>query len=655
MKNKGLIITSLLIIGMLFMTSCQKHNWAPATCDEPEKCLDCGKTKGSPLGHDWHEATMIEPKTCARCGLTEGSSLIETYIQDALPTTTNQKVDLPTNIEGYEVSWKSLDTEIMLDDGIIIANDTPKTAIMEATYTDGEKSNSSTFTIEVEPVSVSVRKYEIAYDYYQLFLKNGISGDINFVTTEYNGCSVRYLSQDETILTSDGKIHQTKDDQKVILNIYVIDRGIAVLFPTEVTVNSYPGLLRLDLATTYLTEYLQKYEAGETDVIPKYIDDYDVDITWTANVPEFMVLEDVILTPIKKTAVKLSALLSYGSVATTVEYMVNVGGTMTEEEYLDIFIKEMTKINLKGSINHLHPEYNDELFLDYQERINSYGVLNLAQGTNPLINRDYLIDVNDPTIKNRLFGRSGSAFKPSVGQSFLDTKFYQGYQMPNDDNVLWITVHESAMTVDAQTAEFLAALQHRSAYETNDPRAASWNYQVDAYSIYQSFGDDVVCWHAGDGTSIGTGNSNGIGIEMCVNQDGNYEGTLMNNAKLVAYFMLKYNLNFDNVKRHADFAKKECPSYLIRTKRWEEFLSMVRKEYIIQKYFSDVNIEYNLTTSDCKTTEEVLNHYFITGANGLYYNKPVDSPVEVNFEIVVNKNNHEYKANSTFMLLPDTK
>lgn len=31
------------------------------------------------------------------------------------------------------------------------------------------------------------------------------------------------------------------------------------------------------------------------------------------------------------------------------------------------------------------------------------------------------------------------------------------------------------------------------------------------------FEDNVICWHAGDGTATpGSGNNNGIGIEMCV-------------------------------------------------------------------------------------------------------------------------------------------
>lgn len=140
---------------------------------------------------------------------------------------------------------------------------------------------------------------------------------------------------------------------------------------------------------------------------------------------------------------------------------------------------------------------------------------------------------------------------------------------------------------------------------------------------------------------------------MCVNRDGNYEGTLANNAKLVASLMLKYNLNLDNVKRHYDFSGKECPSYLIRTGRWEEFVEMVRKEYLIQKYLAGATVEYQLSTSEYATTEEVLSNLFIKGGNGLWYNKPVTVETDVNFEIIVVKNGHQYKASSVIKLLPD--
>lgn len=61
------------------------------------------------------------------------------------------------------------------------------------------------------------------------------------------------------------------------------------------------------------------------------------------------------------------------------------------------------------------------------------------------------------------------------------------------------------------------------------------------------------------------------------------------------------------------FSGKECPSYLIRTGRWEEFVEMVRKEYLIQKYLAGATIEYQLSTDTYQTTDEVLNNLFIEG------------------------------------------
>ena len=142
---------------------------------------------------------------------------------------------------------------------------------------------------------------------------------------------------------------------------------------------------------------------------------------------------------------------------------------------------------------------------------------------------------------------------------------------------------------------------------------------------------------------------------MCVNQDGNYEGTLANNAKLVASLMLKYNLNMDNVKRHHDMDPKgkECPSYLIRTARYEEFLEMVRMEYLLQKHFGDSIVTYDLSTDTYTSTQSVLDNLFITGANGLYYNKEVKQPVDVQFQVKVQRNGKTYQSSSVIHLLPE--
>ena len=53
-------------------TDCLSHNWASATCTNPETCSTCGLTVGYSLGHDWNDATCTKPKTCSTCGETQG-------------------------------------------------------------------------------------------------------------------------------------------------------------------------------------------------------------------------------------------------------------------------------------------------------------------------------------------------------------------------------------------------------------------------------------------------------------------------------------------------------------------------------------------------------------------------------------------------------
>lgn len=688
MKNKRIYIIVAVLIGLLSITACKKednenkhqHEWISATCEIAKTCATCGITEGSSLEHEWVEASCELPKMCFLCGLTEGVENGHNWIEKDLlhkkhcsicnmtegtsiledilarvPKVVLNKVNLPTTYDKYTITWKSLDMDIMLDDGTIVYSTDVKNAKMGyQVLEDNNVVAKGDIDIIVNPVYVSLGAYEIAYKYYVSKLDSGIAKDVALIKRDYNGCSVKYISMDESIITSDGKVTQTKENQQTIMKIYVISNGIAVMYPVEVTVVEFSDSQRLDFSRGYIDEVIESYKNGLISVLPTYVDAYDVELYWNTDVAEFLVLDGYVLTPFEKTDVNIICTLKRGTTTVTNRYKLeDVGGTITEDEYLQKLIDYMTKVDLKGSINHLHPEYNDELFLDYQERINSYGVLNLAT-TSININKDYFIDDKDSTIPNLNIGsKVYGLYKPVVSQEKLNEVMYEGYKMPNDSNVLWITVHESAMTTNGHTAKFLAELQKKN---TNGGADASWHYQVDAYSIYQSYADNTIGWHAGDGTSTaGNGNNNAIGIEMCVNQDGNYEGTITNNAKLVASLLLKYNLGLANVKKHQDHSGKECPSYLIRTARWQEFMLMVQKEYLIQKYLSDATIKYTLTTDNLSKTEDVLNNLFIKGDNGLYFNKPVNDIVSINFEIEVIKNSKTYKASSVFSLRPDTK
>lgn len=144
--------------------------------------------------------------------------------------------------------------------------------------------------------------------------------------------------------------------------------------------------------------------------------------------------------------------------------------------------------------------------------------------------------------------------------------------------VKYIVVHETAnfsATADAKAhSDYLLSIC--------DEQELSWHYTVDDSCIYHNLPDNEVGWHAADQLTNPGGNLNGIGIEMCVNEGGDYEQTLKNTQKLIAFLLNKYHLNLDDVKQHYDFSGKNCPMVLRDSDRWEEFLGGV-EELLLNK------------------------------------------------------------------------
>ena len=143
--------------------------------------------------------------------------------------------------------------------------------------------------------------------------------------------------------------------------------------------------------------------------------------------------------------------------------------------------------------------------------------------------------------------------------------------------VKYIMIHQTANTSKGANAYMHAKLQ-----ANGNSRQASWHYQVDADNIYQSFPDTAQAWHAGNRYY----NQNSIGIELTVNSDGNYIGTVEHGAELVKYLMNKHNVPISNVIRHKDASGKYCPRELLDGKNgitWAKFKQMVQGNTNVSK------------------------------------------------------------------------
>lgn len=135
----------------------------------------------------------------------------------------------------------------------------------------------------------------------------------------------------------------------------------------------------------------------------------------------------------------------------------------------------------------------------------------------------------------------------------------------------YITIHETANTGRGADAAAHADLQSRG-----NVRQASWHWQVDDTEAVQSFPHTVRCWHAGDGD--GPGNNSSIGIEICVNRDGDFKKAVENAAALTRKIMADEGIPLERVVQHSRWSGKNCPTFLRSGSKgvtWTDFLRLV--------------------------------------------------------------------------------
>ena len=122
----------------------------------------------------------------------------------------------------------------------------------------------------------------------------------------------------------------------------------------------------------------------------------------------------------------------------------------------------------------------------------------------------------------------------------------------------FIIIHDTGNTQKGATA------YNQYLYFNGGDRGRSAHYFVDDNEVIQIIRDEDVAWHCGtsnppviDGKKVL--NRNTIGIEICVNEDGDYFKAVQNAITLTKMLMGKYAIPKSHVLRHYDVSKKICP------------------------------------------------------------------------------------------------
>lgn len=171
----------------------------------------------------------------------------------------------------------------------------------------------------------------------------------------------------------------------------------------------------------------------------------------------------------------------------------------------------------------------------------------------------------------------------------INQRFITGHCRPYRklERVAAIIIHWTA-----NTRRGAGAMANRN-YFSSSPKTpegkliyASAHFCVDSVSIVQCLPEDEVGYHVGssrpykpDGIRI-KGNSSSpnnvtIGIEMCVNEDGDFNITRTQTILLTRYLAQKYNITRQNILRHFDITGKDCPKMMLDNNIWNQFLDEV--------------------------------------------------------------------------------
>lgn len=152
------------------------------------------------------------------------------------------------------------------------------------------------------------------------------------------------------------------------------------------------------------------------------------------------------------------------------------------------------------------------------------------------------------------------------------TRKISPYNHSAGNDIKFIVIHDTGNYKDT-------ALANANYFNSGD-RQASAHYFVDDTSIYQVVEEKQAAWHCGDGHGVyGISNHNSIGIEMC-NSGGYISDTTINNTlELVRSLMSKYGVSINNVVRHYDASRKDCPHNMSANNwaKWNDFKARLAK------------------------------------------------------------------------------
>ncbi len=135
--------------------------------------------------------------------------------------------------------------------------------------------------------------------------------------------------------------------------------------------------------------------------------------------------------------------------------------------------------------------------------------------------------------------------------------------------IKYIVVHDTGNTDKGADAE-----RHYQYFNGGNHDSSADVFVDDHQAIQVNDWDKYYTWHCGDGRGkYGITNANSVGVEMCINSDGDYEKAFDRTVAVVKELMSVLGVDVNHVVRHYDASRKTCPMSMSGNNwaRWNEF------------------------------------------------------------------------------------
>jgi len=469
---------------------------------------------------------------------------IETSLRNSIPENTNTNLDLITAYSGSIITWTSSNPLVLDNNGTLLSNQVRTSITLTATITFQSETRDFAFVTNVGN-NLSITRHDLIFDSIRTRIPATHHADFTAMTSISDsmfGSTVRITSQNQAIMNNQGVIFRTINSQDVTLDVSITYRNVEAIFQRPVTILPLSGDEVMNLLRDLVNKEFDLLEKGEIMQLRTTFPEVGRSVTYSSSEVGFV------------------------SATGRVRHTLNPGEITIKAYFIEPGLRPLVVFE-RTFANPFVTENKDDFiqtFLDdfFEDRL-------------------YISDLNQRSL--------------DIIEDILP--LYR-YTRPGElMEVRYIIVHETA-----NTREGAGARGHNNFLQgkRGPEDIISWHFTVDDLEIFQHLPINERANHNMDTPRPNGVTDHGIGIELCVNIDSNFQITKLRGARLVAKIMYQLRtehgvyLTMNDIRQHNEFSifNKDCPQIMRTEDTWAAFIELVGFE-LFKIEHPDVEINFD--------------------------------------------------------------